>query len=159
MTPAIKLLKKLKIGFQVLSYQHDNNETSYANEAATKLDLPPEQVFKTLVIETSCKSSNEYCVAILPSTQQADMKAIAKLMAAKKANLAPANKVQNMTGYILGGVSPFAQKRQLKTFIDQSALAHETIYVSAGKRGLEIELEPTLMADILKASFKHLSAS
>jgi Cys-tRNA(Pro)/Cys-tRNA(Cys) deacylase len=158
LTPAIKLLNKLKIDFNVLSYQHDPKETAYAKEAANKLGISPEQVFKTLVFETVSKQGIDYCVTILPATHQADLKAVANAVGAKKAALAPANKVQNMTGYILGGVSPFAQKRKLKTLIDQSAMAHNTVFVSAGKRGIEIELEPKSMKDILDASFHYICA-
>jgi Cys-tRNA(Pro)/Cys-tRNA(Cys) deacylase len=156
LTPAIKLLEKLKIDFQVLSYEHDPSETAYAKEAACKLGIAEQRVFKTLVLETFKKQVSDYCVVVIPTTHLADLKLVANLMGAKKADLAPANKVQNMTGYILGGVSPFAQKRKLKTLIDESALAHDTVFVSAGRRGIEIELEPSIMKDILDASFHNI---
>ena len=86
------------------------------------------------------------------------MKQLAKSAKAKKATMAEVNKVQNMTGYILGGVSPFGQKKRLKTFVDSSAISHEFIYVSGGKRGLELRIAPTLLSEYLGATFVGIAA-
>ena len=150
MTPAIEQLKKSRIKFDVLSYEHDVNNTNYGLEAVEKLNLNSAQVFKTLVLETS---EQQLIVAVSPVTQQINLKQLAKLCAVKKVMLAEPQKVQASTGYILGGVSPLGQKKRLKTYIHSSALDFDTIYVSAGKRGLEIALSPACLAGLIQASF------
>lgn len=150
MTPAIEQLKKFRIKFDVLSYEHDVNNTNYGLEAVEKLNLNSAQVFKTLVLETS---EQQLIVAVTPVTQQINLKQLAKLCAVKKVMLAEPQKVQASTGYILGGVSPLGQKKRLKTYIHLSALDFDTIYVSAGKRGLEIALSPAFLAGLIQASF------
>jgi Cys-tRNA(Pro)/Cys-tRNA(Cys) deacylase len=137
MTPAINLAKKAKIAFKIHEYAHDPANEAYGLEAAEKLGLPPTQVFKTLVVSLDGK---ELAVGILPVAAMLSMKAIAKAAHAKKADMADKALVARTTGYVLGGVSPLGQKKLLKTFIDTSAAQFPTIYVSAGRRGLEIEL-------------------
>ncbi|WP_338365495.1 Cys-tRNA(Pro) deacylase [uncultured Pseudoalteromonas sp.] len=140
MTPAIELLKKQKVPHDVLSYQHDTSTTGYGQEAVEKLNLAREQVFKTIVLETS---EGQLIVAVTPVSQQVNLKQLAKLCSSKKIVMANALKVQAATGYILGGVSPLGQKKRLTTFIHSSARAFNTVYVSAGRRGLEVALSPT----------------
>ncbi len=143
MTPAIKLLSKASISFKVHQYLHDPDYASYGLEAAEKLDVCAERVFKTLVVSLD---NDELAVAILPVTATLSMKLIAKAAGAKKAAMAEPALVQRTTGYVLGGVSPLGQKKRLRTFIDSSAQNYATIYVSAGRRGLEIELSPDDLA-------------
>ncbi|MFU2511943.1 Cys-tRNA(Pro) deacylase [Pseudoalteromonas sp. ASV78] len=142
MTPATQLLKKHRVPFEVLSYEHDANAHSFGLEAVEKLALPAEQVFKTLVLETNAQ---QLIVAITPVTQQVNLKLLAKACGAKKVQLAAAQKVENSTGYILGGVSPLGQKKRLATYLHSSAKQFNIIYVSAGKRGLEIALDPNTL--------------
>lgn len=149
MTPAINFLKKNKINFQVHQYQHDKNNESYGLEAVNKLNLDPQQVFKTLVV---CLDTGQLVVAILPVASKLSMKSVAKLFHAKKASMANKLDVQRATGYVLGGVSPFAQKKRLPTVLDSSALNFTSVHVSAGKRGLEIELEAQGIIQLLNAS-------
>ena len=139
MTPAIKAAEKAKIKFEVHSYPHDANAASYGLEAVEKLNLPAEQVFKTLVLSLD---NGQLVVAIVPVEHQVNVKMLAKAAGAKKAQMAKPEDVQRSSGYVLGGVSPLGQKKQLKTFLDSSAQAHDLIYVSAGRRGLEIALSP-----------------
>ena len=120
MTPAVLLLKKLKVPHQVLEYQHDPHAESYGLEAATKLGLAPAHVFKTLVAALDGK---ELVTAIVPVDQLLNMKQLAKAAGAKKAAMAAAADVERSSGYVLGGVSPLGQKKLLRTFIDQSAAA------------------------------------
>ncbi|NOU50150.1 Cys-tRNA(Pro) deacylase [Pseudoalteromonas sp. JBTF-M23] len=138
MTPAIKLLEKQKVNFEVLKFAHDPSSQSFANEAAEKLNLNAEQVFKTLLVEVD----GVLHVAILPATRQVDLKAFAKACKGKKAMLADAKKAQNTTGYLIGGISPFAQKKRLNTMLHSDAQQFDKIYVSAGKRGLEVAVAP-----------------
>ena len=137
MTPAVELAKRQKISFRLHEYIHDPKSASYGLEAAEKLKLPPERVFKTLVVELADKS---LAVAVLPVTAMLNMKLCAKALAAEKADMADGSAVERSSGYVLGGVSPLGQKKALKTVIDQSARGFDSIFVSGGKRGLEIEL-------------------
>ncbi|MBL1383648.1 MAG: Cys-tRNA(Pro) deacylase [Colwellia sp.] len=150
MTPAIALLEKQKIKFEILSYEHDVNNGHYGLEAVEKLNLNSEQVFKTLVLETH---EGELIVAMTPVSQQVNLKQLAKVAKTKKMALAAPQKVNASTGYILGGVSPIGQKKRLKTYIHSSASEFEIIYVSAGKRGLELKLAIDDVAELTKATF------
>ncbi|MDH5856860.1 Cys-tRNA(Pro) deacylase [Lampropedia aestuarii] len=139
MTPAIHLLKQAKVAHQLHSYTHDSKTPSYGLEAADKLQLPPAQVFKTLLAQTE---TAELLVAIVPVSGSLDLKALAQAAHCKKCDMADPTQAQRSTGYLLGGISPLAQKKALRSFIDTSADAFERIFVSAGRRGLEVELSP-----------------
>ncbi len=141
MTPAIKLLKKKNIEFKLHPYQVDPSCQSYGEEAADALGVDRIRLFKTLIVEADQQPDNLY-VALIPVSQQLDMKHLAKLFQLKKARMAQPADVERKTGYILGGVSPLAQKRSYKTVVHRSILDHATVFVSAGKRGLQIELSP-----------------
>ncbi len=153
MTPAINAAKKAKIKFTIHQYEHDPKHGSYGMEAAEKLELDPKKVFKTLVTQMD---SRELVVAVIPVISQLSMKHIARANKAKKAVMADQTLVQKTTGYVLGGVSPLGQKRKLKTFIDSSAESQQSILVSAGKRGMEIELTPADLAQLTGADFTTL---
>lgn len=153
MTPAVVLLQQQHIAFQLHHYQHDPAVASYGLEAAEKLGVPAEQVFKTLVVQLDNKA---LAVALLPVNQQLNMKAVAKAFAVKKAEMAKAPDVMRSTGYVLGGVSPLGQKKRLATVIHQSAQHFSTIYVSAGRRALEIELSPADLSAVLNAHYAEL---
>ncbi|BBT18400.1 Cys-tRNA(Pro) deacylase [Metapseudomonas otitidis] len=150
MTPAIDLLKKAKAEHRVLSYTHDPKAPSYGLEAAEKLGLDPARVFKTLLAATE---KGELLVAVVPVAGSLDLKALAHAAGAKKADMAPADAAQRATGYLVGGISPLGQKKRLRTFIDRSALDHPTIHVSAGRRGLEVELAAQVLAEHTQAQF------
>jgi Cys-tRNA(Pro)/Cys-tRNA(Cys) deacylase len=139
MTPGINIAKRAKIAHKVHEYSHDPSNESYGLEAAEKLGIEEARVFKTLVVRLDSK---ELAVGIIPVSSMLSMKLIAKAAGAKKAAMADKSDVERSTGYILGGVSPLGQKKRLKTFIDASAGNYSTVFVSAGRRGLEIELNP-----------------
>jgi len=144
MTPGINAARKAKIAHKVHEYVHDPASESYGLEAAEKLSVPEARVFKTLVVSLD---SRELAVGVIPVSSMLSMKRMAKAAGAKKAAMADRADVERSTGYVLGGVSPLGQKKRLKTIIDSSASQHPTIYVSAGRRGLEIELSP---ADLVR---------
>jgi Cys-tRNA(Pro)/Cys-tRNA(Cys) deacylase len=146
MTPAVDFVNASNIEHQLHEYTHEDNAQAYGLEAAQKLNVDQAQVFKTLVVMLETK---ELAVAVIPVASMLNLKNTAKGFKAKKAAMANKVMVEKSTGYVLGGVSPIAQKRKLRTFIDTSAKARKTIFVSGGKRGLEIELSPQ---DLLKAT-------
>lgn len=148
MTPAIELARKHRINHRVHEYAHDPSNESYGAEAAEKLAVPESRVFKTLVVMLDNK---ELAVGVIPVSSMLSMKLIAKAAGAKKAVMAAASDVERSTGYVLGGVSPLGQRKRLKTIIDVSAADHATIYVSAGRRGLEIELSLLDLKTLLNA--------
>jgi len=150
MTPAIRSLKTQNIPFKVHQYHHDTNAKSYGGEAAEKLDINAAQVFKTLVVSCS-DNENSLAVAIIPVSHQLNLKMLAKALKVKKVKMAEAKRVETTTGYVLGGVSPLGQKKSLTTIIDISADSFATIFVSGGKRGLEIELSASSLAKLTGA--------
>ncbi|MCK5647650.1 MAG: Cys-tRNA(Pro) deacylase [Gammaproteobacteria bacterium] len=153
MTPAINIAKKNKISYKIRGYEHDPASESYGLEAAEKLGFSEERVFKTLVVNIDNK---ELAVAVVPVSSMLSLKLMAKAAGAKKAEMANKADVQRSTGYVLGGVSPLGQKKKLKTFIDGSAQAFETILVSAGRRGLEIELSPVDLKILANGAFSNI---
>lgn len=155
MTPATNLLKQKKISFELLQYHHDVNANSFGLEAVEKLSLDVKQVFKTLII---CCDTDQLAVAIVPVDTMLNLKSIAKALKVKKVKMADAKRVESTTGYVLGGVSPLGQKKRLPTVIDISAEAFETIYVSGGKRGLEIALSPKDLCALCQATFALISS-
>lgn len=155
MTPAINLLKKNKCEFKVHKYDHDPDNTNFGLEAAQKLGLDENVVFKTLLVELSPK---ELAVGIIPVNCQMSLKNIASALKSKKAIMADKQEAQKVTGYLLGGISPLGQKKRLRTVIDETALNFETIYVSGGKRGLDIELSPKSLAKLLNAQFVKITS-
>lgn len=157
MTPAINCAKKAGITFNVHEYQHDPAAESYGEEAAEALGLDPSLVFKTLLVSLIGHKST-LAVAVLPVTHMLSLKAIAKALGAKKAEMADPKLAERTTGYIVGGISPIGQKKALPTVIDSSAEALSTLNVSAGRRGLEIELAPEDLAKLTRAVFAPITS-
>jgi len=152
-TPGILAAKKAGVPFTVHEYDHYPSAPSFGLEAAEKLGVPPERVFKTLVVRLD---GRELAVGVVPVNSMLSMKAAAKAAGAKKAEMAPQADVERSTGYVLGGVSPLGQKKRLRTFIDVSAEAFETIFVSAGKRGLDMEIAPGDLRAVCGGTFASL---
>ncbi|TKB48969.1 Cys-tRNA(Pro) deacylase [Ferrimonas sediminicola] len=143
MTPAVNAAKKAKVPFQLHQYQHDPSAASYGLEAAEALGQDPARVFKTLL---AADDGGQLYVAVVPVIGQLDLKALAKAVKAKRLAMADPKVAEKATGYVVGGISPLGQKKRLTLVLDASAEAFETICVSGGRRGLEIELAP---ADLL----------
>lgn len=155
MTPAINCAKHAGIAFQIHEYLHDAAASSFGREASEKLGVEAERVFKTLVVKLD---GNRLAVGIVPVNGQLGLKQIAKAAGAKKAAMAAPEEVERTTGYVLGGVSPLGQRKRLPTFIDATAETFSTILVSAGRRGLEIELSPHDLALLSQGRFAALAA-
>lgn len=147
-TPATVALAEAGIDFTTHTYEHDPAVTKYGLEAAAALGLPPAQVFKTLLVELDDLLTN-VVVGIIPVDKHLDLKGVATAFDAKRAALCPPVFAERITGYVVGGISPIGQKRALPTALDASAAAYERIYVSGGKRGLDIGISP---ADLLAAT-------
>ncbi|AIZ31931.1 Cys-tRNA(Pro) deacylase [Pseudomonas sp. K1(2024)] len=153
MTPALDLLKNARAEHRVLSYEHDPKSASYGLEAAEKLGLDPQQVFKTLL---ACSEKGELLVAVVPVVGTLDLKALAHAAGVKKCEMADPAAAQRATGYLVGGISPLGQKKRLRTFIDASAQQFDSIHVSAGRRGLEVELAAAVLAEHTKGVFASI---
>ncbi len=153
MTPAINTAKKAKIPFTIHEYEHDPAAEAYGKEAAEKLGIAPERVFKTLVVA----NGKDLVVAVVPVLLHLDLKLLAKTIGAKKVAMADVRLVERTTGYVVGGVSPLGQKKLLPTILDSSAEQFDTIFVSGGRRGLDIELAPQDLARLVKGVFRPVA--
>jgi Cys-tRNA(Pro)/Cys-tRNA(Cys) deacylase len=149
-TPATRAADQAGITYTLHEYDHDPRAASFAGEAAAVLGLDPRRVFKTLVVALG--GPDELAVAIVPAADQLDLKAVGK-----RAAMADTARAEKVTGYVAGGISPLGQRKRLPTFLDDSARELPTIYVSAGRRGLEIELAPDDLATLTGATVKPLA--
>jgi Cys-tRNA(Pro)/Cys-tRNA(Cys) deacylase len=154
LTPAINELKKHKVTFVMHKYKHDPKVTNYGLEAADKLNLDAARVYKTLLVELNPK---ELVVCIIPVNKSLSLKAVASFFDSKNALMANKDEAQKATGYLLGGISAFGQKKKHRTLLDVSAKTFETIYISGGKRGLDIELNPEDIIKVLNSNYENLS--
>ncbi len=142
-TPATALLVRQKVAHSVHEYPHDPRAGSYGTEAANALGIDPTRCFKTLVAQVD----GTLAVAVVPVSGALDLKALAAALGGKRAVMADPGLAERTTGYVRGGISPLAQRKRLPTVLDASAVAHPTVFVSAGRRGLEVELAP---ADLIR---------
>ena len=147
-TPATAAARRAGIDYKVLEYEHDEASASYGLEAAERLGLDPARVFKTLLATVD----GDLRVCVLPVDSQLDLRALGK-----RAAMADPRDAQRATGYVVGGISPLGQRKRIRTLLDEAAFEHETIFVSAGRRGLELELTPADLAALTGAATARLT--
>ena len=153
MTPATRQLDALGISHRTVSYDHDEKASGYGLEAALVLGLDPDAVFKTLLAAVD----GELVVACVPVSGQLDLKALASAAGGKRAAMADPAAAQRSTGYVLGGISPLGQRKRLPTFVDETCVLLDEIYVSGGRRGLEIALAPDDLVAALDATIAAIA--
>jgi len=153
-TPAILALEAANQPYRLLHYSRTGNGLGYGEEAVAELGLDPSKVFKTLLAELN---HGEIVVCVVPVPYLLNLKALSKATNVKKASMAPQSIAQKRTGYIVGGISPFGQTRSHRTFVDETASAFDEIYVSAGKRGVELAITPEAFSVVLDATFTRLT--
>ena len=156
MTPAITNAKKSKISFRVHQYRHDPQSQSYGLEAADALGVSVDLVFKTLLV-ASQERGQELAMCILPVNKKLDLKLAATSLNLKRAVMVDPDVAERVTGYVVGGISPLGQKKRLPTLLDDSALTRKRIYVSGGRRGLELELKPDDLIRLCQARLTSIS--
>jgi Cys-tRNA(Pro)/Cys-tRNA(Cys) deacylase len=146
-TPATVVLTRAGIEHRVHTYDHHREAASYGLEAAEALGVDPARVFKTLLASVE----GRLVVAVVPVSGMLDLKAVAAAVGGKKAEMADPADAERATGYVVGGISPIGQRRPLPTVVDETALGHDTVFVSGGRRGLEIELSPGDLVSVTSA--------
>jgi Cys-tRNA(Pro)/Cys-tRNA(Cys) deacylase len=153
MTPAVDQARRAKIEFRLHQYEHEAGTESWGLEAAQKTGTDARRVFKTLV---ATLGGGDLAVAVIPVEERLNLKSLAKAAGVKKAAMAEPALVERSTGYVLGGVSPLGQRKRFPTLIHTSAKEFDSIFVSGGRRGLEIELRPDDLAQLTAARFANL---
>ena len=154
-TPATALLTKERVVHTLHPYDHDPRAQAYGDEAAAALGIDPERIFKTLIATVDGKLA----CAVVPVAARLDLKGFAAALGGKRAELADPAAAARATGYVVGGISPIAQKTRLRVVVDESASGFDTVYVSAGKRGLQVELRPADLVRVTGARLAPISAA
>lgn len=150
-TPATVALSRAGVRFTLHEYTHDPRAESFGLEAAQALGLDPARVLKTLVVSVD----GALAVGVVPVSGQLDLKALARALGGSRATMAEVAAAERATGYVAGGISPVGQKRRHPTVLDESALDHPTVFVSAGRRGLDLEIAP---ADLVRVTDATVAA-
>ena len=153
-TPATALLAREKVSHTLHPYPHDPRSDAFGDEAATALDVAPQRLFKTLIASADAR----LVCAVVPVAGRLDLKALAAAVGAKRAVMAEPAAAARATGYVVGGISPLAQKTRLPVVIDESASQYPTVFVSAGKRGLQVELAPSDLARLTSGALAPIAS-
>ncbi|MGA8851475.1 MAG: Cys-tRNA(Pro) deacylase [Aeromicrobium sp.] len=154
-TPAYAALARADVRFTPHAYQHDPRAASFGTEAADALGVEPRRVFKTLLVDLD----GSLVVGVVPVSGSLDLKAVASALGGKRAQMANPQAAQRATGYVIGGISPFGQRHHHRTVVDASAEQHPTVFVSAGRRGLEVEVTPQVLLSMTGAVVASVSRS
>lgn len=155
-TPATLALEAAGIAYVLHPYDHDPANRHYGDEAAAALGVDPLQIFKTLVVDIGA-GRPPLAVAVVPVAAQLDLKAMAGALGVKKVDLADPAVAARASGYVVGGISPIGQKTPLPTVIDETASLFDTVFVSAGRRGLQVELAPDALVAVTGGQFADIA--
>jgi Cys-tRNA(Pro)/Cys-tRNA(Cys) deacylase len=155
MTPAIRALEAAEVPFVLHPYERGDSVHDFGREAADALGLDHDRVFKTLVV----LADGVEIVAVVPVSCRLDLKAVGAVLGAKRVEMCDLERAQRITGYVAGGISPFGQKRRLATVVDETCVLHETVYVSGGRRGLDVEVAPADLLELTGALAADITAS
>jgi len=151
-TPAIVQLEALRAPFSVHAFEHDGSDRGFGRAAADALGVEPDRVFKTLLADVIDAGGDvAQAVGIVPVTAKLSLKDLAAALGAKRAEMCDPRVAERLTGYVVGGISPFGQKKRLRTVIDETCELHDTVFVSGGKRGVDLEIAPSVLTDVLAA--------
>ncbi len=154
-TPGIAALARAGVAYTLHPYHHDPRSTAFGDEVVAALELDPHRVFKTLVAQVD----QTLVVGVVPVAAQLDLKALATAAGGKKASMAPVAAAERSSGYVAGGISPLGQRRPLTTVVDVSARPYPTVFVSAGKRGLQVELAPADLIAVTGGRFARIATA
>jgi Cys-tRNA(Pro)/Cys-tRNA(Cys) deacylase len=154
-TPATVSLDRATVSYRLHSYRHDSGNHAYGDEAAAALGIEPRRIFKTLIVS----ADGRLACAVVPVATKLDLRALAVVLGAKRAELADPAKAQRATGYVLGGISPFGHRSALPVVVDESVSDFDTVFVSAGKRGLQVEVSPDDLCRVTGAVRAALSVA
>jgi Cys-tRNA(Pro)/Cys-tRNA(Cys) deacylase len=155
MTPAIRALEAAGVEFRVLEYERGESRRDFGRAAAEALGLDHDQVFKTLIVT----ADGSEAVAVVPVSCTVGLKAVGTALGAKRVEMCDPDRAQRLTGYVLGGISPFGQKKQLPTVVDETSELFDTIYVSGGKRGVDVEVRTTDLIALTDAVVADIAIS
>ena len=158
MTPAVLALTAAAVQFRVHEFHHEPGDRNYGLVAAEALGVEPERVFKTLLAELTVNGTVEQVVGIVPVSGQLSLRELAAAMGGKRAEMCRPELAEKLTGYVVGGISPFGQKKRLRTAIDETCILFDSIFVSGGKRGLDLELAPDDVVRVLDAVVAPIAA-
>jgi Cys-tRNA(Pro)/Cys-tRNA(Cys) deacylase len=156
MTPAIVLMERRGVAFDVHEYDRGDDLRDFGREAAESLGLPFDQVFKTLLVDVD--SHRDPVVAVVPVSCMVSMKLIAAAVGAKRATMCDPSVAERITGYVVGGISPLGQRKTLTTVLDETIELFDTVFVSGGRRGLDIALAPDDLRELLDAIIAPITA-
>jgi Cys-tRNA(Pro)/Cys-tRNA(Cys) deacylase len=156
MTPALRFLEKNRIRHRVHAYEVDVIDSTYGEAVAAALGVAPDRLYKTLIARLK---EGEMIVALVPVSGSLDLRLLARAAGAKSAEIAPARDAERATGYVTGGISPFGQRRTMRAFADSSITALESVFVSAGRRGLQVEVHPVDLLRLLRVTAVNLSST
>lgn len=157
-TPALDILTAAGIAFTVHEYDHTASD-HFGDETVAALGVTPERVLKTLIASVTTNGKPELVVGIVPVSGQMDLKALAAAVGAKRADMADPAAAQRSSGYVVGGISPLGQRTRLRTVVDASAMAYETVLVSGGRRGLQVELAPADLVQLTDGTVAEIGRS
>ena len=157
-TPAILALQAAGVAYTVHEFEHGEGDRNYGMAAAGALGIDPDRVFKTLVANLTTERGVEQVVGIVPVSGQLSLRELAAALGGKRAEMCPVDVAQRITGYVVGGISPFGQKKRLRTAIDETCVLFDTVLVSGGRRGLDLELSPDDLIGLLDAVVAPIGA-